>query len=324
MKKVLLLALSASLFASCGLFKESTKDTSHASDKEVNTHSDFPNKNAVANDMQIAKDYTHLPGGLKYRIIKDMPGTQYPNTGDYVELHLSTFIDDSLVFDTRSAMNDKPVPVQIQQVQMNPDLMSAIKKMTAGDSALVYISVDSLLAAGQPNPGWMKPNTEQFLEYRVQLVSVKTAEKVQEEKASAAAQQIAIDDKLIQDYLKQNNIQAIKTPSGLYYTIDRKGDGPKPVAGDKVFVNYTGRLLDGTTFDSNVDPQFNHVEPFTFSLGRSMVIKGWDEGVALLNEGSKATFFIPSGLAYGPDSPSPVIPANAVMVFDVELVDVQK
>lgn len=300
MKKILLIALSAVVVTSCGLFKKTTGQ--HLSNEE----------------------YTSMPGGMKYRIVKDMPGTQYPATGDYVELHLSTLIDDSVIFETRSTMDNKPVPVQLQQPAMATDLMNAVRKLTAGDSAVVLISVDSLLAAGQPNPGWMKPNTDQWLEYRIQLVSVKTADVVQQEKASASAKQVAIDEKLIQDYLKANNIQAIKTPSGIYYTIDRVGDGPKPAVGDKVSVNYTGRLLDGTVFDSNVDPKFNHVEPFTFALGKGMVIKGWDEGVAMLNQGSKATLYIPSGLAYGPDSPSPTIPANAVMVFDVELVEIQK
>jgi FKBP-type peptidyl-prolyl cis-trans isomerase len=86
-------------------------------------------------------------------------------------------------------------------------------------------------------------------------------------------------------------------------------------------MNYTGMTLAGAKFDSNVDPQFNHVQPFWFNLGMGQVIKGWDEGIALMPKGSKGTLYIPSTLAYGAQSPSPLIPANSVLVFDVEVVD---
>jgi FKBP-type peptidyl-prolyl cis-trans isomerase len=85
-------------------------------------------------------------------------------------------------------------------------------------------------------------------------------------------------------------------------------------------MNYTGKLMDGTKFDSNQDSTFHHMEPFTFPIGVGQVIPGWDEGVMLLNKGAKATLFIPSGLAYGEHPPTPAIPANSILVFDVEVV----
>ncbi len=86
-------------------------------------------------------------------------------------------------------------------------------------------------------------------------------------------------------------------------------------------MKYTGKTLDGTPFDSNVDPKFGHVEPFKFVIGTGQVIPGWDEGVALLNKGAKGKLYIPSPLAYGPQGP-PAIGANAVLVFDVEVVNI--
>jgi len=103
--------------------------------------------------------------------------------------------------------------------------------------------------------------------------------------------------------------------------ISKPGTGPNAAAGQKVTVNYTGINMAGETFDSNVDPKFNHVEPFNFDLGNHSVIAGWDEGVALLNKGSKATLYIPSGLAYGPMARGPQIPANSILIFDIELLD---
>jgi FKBP-type peptidyl-prolyl cis-trans isomerase len=133
-----------------------------------------------------------------------------------------------------------------------------------------------------------------------------------------------IDDKLIQDYLKKNNLKAEKTPSGLYYIMTVKGLGENAKPGKKVSMNYTGKTLDGKVFDSNTDTKFNHVQPFTFTLGQGMVIKGWDEGVQLLKLGGRATFIIPSGLAYGASGAGASIPPNAVLLFDVEVLGIDK
>lgn len=90
-------------------------------------------------------------------------------------------------------------------------------------------------------------------------------------------------------------------------------------AGDSVSVNYTGRLEDGTVFDSNVDPKFGHVEPFVFPLGAGRVIAGWDKGIVGMNVGDKKTLTIPPEDAYGASGIPGVIPPNATLVFDVEL-----
>ncbi|MCK4653363.1 MAG: FKBP-type peptidyl-prolyl cis-trans isomerase, partial [Candidatus Cloacimonetes bacterium] len=93
----------------------------------------------------------------------------------------------------------------------------------------------------------------------------------------------------------KNEMQYIITESGLKYIITEKGDGKIPQNGERVKVHYTGTLEDGTKFDSSLD----RGEPFTFELGAGHVIKGWDEGIALLHQGDKATFLIPPELGYG-------------------------
>lgn len=93
-------------------------------------------------------------------------------------------------------------------------------------------------------------------------------------------------------------------------------------AGDKVSMNYTGRLSDGTVFDSNVDPKFNHVEPFLFDLGAGQVIPGWDKGIVGMKVGEKKTLEIPPEDAYGARGIPGVIPPNATLIFDVELVSI--
>ena len=112
--------------------------------------------------------------------------------------------------------------------------------------------------------------------------------------------------------------EVVTTASGLQYEVLEEGKGARPTASDKVKVHYTGRLLDGTVFDSSVE----RGEPATF--GVTQVIPGWVESLQLMNEGSKWRLYIPSKLAYGPNGAGPTIGPNATLIFDVELLEVIK
>lgn len=113
--------------------------------------------------------------------------------------------------------------------------------------------------------------------------------------------------------------QEVTTPSGLKYNDDQVGNGAAPSQGQRVSVHYTGWLTDGTKFDSSRD----RGQPFQFTLGRGEVIKGWDEGVASMKVGGKRKLTIPPELGYGARGAGGVIPPNATLVFDVELLDVK-
>tara|TARA_B100000161_G_C33496425_1_gene389519 strand:+ start:33 stop:1022 length:990 start_codon:yes stop_codon:yes gene_type:complete len=138
-----------------------------------------------------------------------------------------------------------------------------------------------------------------------ELERLETAAKIKAENAKKAIEE-----------LKKG---AIVTESGLAYKITKKGSGPKAVVGKTVSVHYTGKLTDGKKFDSSYDRN----QPIDFPLGEGRVIKGWDEGIALLRVGSKATFIIPPDLAYGTRGAGGVIPPNATLIFEVELVGVK-
>lgn len=131
-----------------------------------------------------------------------------------------------------------------------------------------------------------------------------------EEAAKAAGKQFLSENK------KNEKVQ--ETASGLQYVVEKEGTGAQPTAEDEVTVHYTGKLLDGTVFDSSV----NRGEPATFPLNR--VIPGWTEGVQLMKEGAKYTFFIPSDLAYGPQGVPGAIPPHSTLIFEVELIKVKK
>lgn len=108
----------------------------------------------------------------------------------------------------------------------------------------------------------------------------------------------------------------ITTPSGLKIEFIQEGKGPNPKSGQKVTVHYTGTLMTGKKFDSSRDRN----EPFTFTLNAGQVIRGWDEAVSLMPMGSRAKVTIPPHLGYGPSGAGGVIPPNATLVFDIELI----
>ena len=115
------------------------------------------------------------------------------------------------------------------------------------------------------------------------------------------------------------NGENMKTASGLDYVEVEAGTGAQAAAGKTVSVHYTGKFQDGKVFDSSV----SRGDPLTFRLGVGQVIKGWDEGIALMKVGGKAQLTIPPQLAYGERGASGVIPPNATLIFDVELIAVK-
>lgn len=142
--------------------------------------------------------------------------------------------------------------------------------------------------------------------------------KMQSAEKEASAQVIE-DNAAVEKEFLENNKNAegvITTDSGLQYIIMEEGDGAKPTASDKVKVHYTGTLVDGTVFDSSVQ----RGEPVEFGVGQ--VISGWTEALQLMNKGSKYKLFIPSRLAYGNRGAGNAIQPGAMLIFEVELLDI--
>lgn len=140
-------------------------------------------------------------------------------------------------------------------------------------------------------------------------------EKKQQEAAAAAAK---VNEEAGKSYLEKNGKrpEIVTTPSGLQYEVLEEGTGAQPGPNDQVKVHYTGRLLDGTVFDSSVE----RGEPATF--GVTQVIPGWVEALQLMKAGSKWRLHIPSQLAYGPQAVGGMIGPNSTLIFDVELLEV--
>lgn len=142
---------------------------------------------------------------------------------------------------------------------------------------------------------------------------------MQKEQEEQAARMADVNAKAGREFLLENGkrVEVKTTESGLQYEVLTEGKGAKPTASDKVTVHYTGKLIDGTVFDSSVE----RGEPATF--GVTQVIPGWVEALQLMSEGAKYRLYIPSQLAYGPQGAGPIGP-NQTLIFDVELLKIEK
>jgi len=146
----------------------------------------------------------------------------------------------------------------------------------------------------------------------MQEIFAQLQEDIQNQKKSGVAAEIEKGAKFLEENKKNPEVK--ETASGLQYMVLQEGKGEHPTATSKVTVHYTGKLLDGTVFDSSVD----RGEPITFGLNQ--VIRGWTEGLQLMTPGSKYRLFIPYNLAYGENGAGGMIPGGATLIFDVELI----
>ena len=152
----------------------------------------------------------------------------------------------------------------------------------------------------------------QFTDEQMQQIFMDLQEDIEAKKKSGAAIEIEKGAQFLAENKKNPGVK--ETASGLQYLVLQEGKGEHPTATSKVTVHYTGKLIDGTVFDSSVD----RGEPITFGLNQ--VIRGWTEGLQLMTPGSKYRFFIPYNLGYGEQGAGGMIPGGATLIFDVELI----
>jgi FKBP-type peptidyl-prolyl cis-trans isomerase len=255
--------------------------------------------------------------GLSYVMHKSNKGPKL-KLDDVVTLNLKYITSkDSLVFD--SWKMGKPIQLKIAKSSFKGDLMDGLTLLTVGDSASFLINADSLFTKtfGAPRPAFI--DSSSFLSFTVKVISTTTDAALKAEELKAEKENAMKENEVIAKYIADKQMTPSKSSSGLMYVISEPGTGEQAQAGKTVKVHYTGRLLDGTKFDSSLDRN----EPIEFKLGQGMVIKGWDEGIALLKVGGKALLIIPSDLAYGSRGAGGGIPPFSPFTFEVELVSVQ-
>ena len=258
------------------------------------------------------------PGGFEYTMFKKGTGKKAA-PGDVLTFELHQYVDDSLMVSTRKM--GRP-----QQMQIPPEGSKLMKEQdvlansTVGDSFRTSIKIDTMAQKppGFENSGFVHYD---FLITKIQSMEEITAEQEAKRKEGEVREKEVADkiQPILANY-KSGSLKDLQThPSGMKYVIHEAGSGRQPQNGQGVEVNYYGTLTDGKMFDNS----FGRGEPFTFTVGQGMVIKGWDVGIPLLKEGGKGTLFIPYEMAYGEAGRPPSIPAKSELVFYVELLKVK-
>lgn len=240
-------------------------------------------------------DLTTTASGLQY-VIEEQGSGPTPAAGEVVQVHYAGKLADGTIFDS-SYDRDQPIAFPLGQGLVIPGWDEGISLLTVGSKAKLIVPPE--LAYGEFGAGGVIPPNA-TLYFEVELVDILPG-------SPAAPTQVAEAD-------------LTTTDSGLKYVDLVSGDGPTPAAGQLVAVHYTGWLEDGTKFDSSLD----WGQPFIFPVGQQTVIPGWDEGVTGMKVGSKRQLVIPPQLAYGEEGIDGVIPPNATLIFEVELVEIQQ
>lgn len=260
-------------------------------------------------------EYKKTANGLRYKFIVDSAGKN-GQTGGFLLINFEVRNNkDSVLQSTFKASG--PVPMEIRKDPLKGSLEEGFTLLSQGDSVAFLINSDSIFKkmAGPAPKGVDKGTDLKFIMKVVKYYTVedvkKEQEKMQKERADQqglAMKQLETDTLAILNYLKDKKIKAKKTQNGVYYVVTSAGSGKKVEMGDSLYVDYVGKLLDGKEFDSG--------KGFPVVVGVSQVIYGWHEGLSQLNEGDKATFYIPSPLGYSKQG-SGAIPPDAILIFDV-------
>jgi FKBP-type peptidyl-prolyl cis-trans isomerase len=239
---------------------------------------------------------------------------------------------DSILMASRR-VQAAPVGVLLPENPASASVEEALALLLPGDSAVFRFPADSVFARSfrQPVPPFIR-RAGNVLLLQASAQALKTPAAMQAEQAQAlagqqrqakarAAAQLKKDEAAILAYLKKKKAVARKTPGGTYYLITRPGQGLPPRKGQAVSVLYRGTVLStGKEFDASAR---HGNTPFTFTLGQGQVIAGWDQGIAMLPKGTKAVLYVPSPLGYGERGAGVDITPNAVLRFEVEVVDIK-
>lgn len=269
--------------------------------------------------------YTELESGYAYKLVENVEG-KAPVQGDFMMIDLKSVYEDSLLIE-RFAKDG----FGLDPLRGTPDkLKEVLDQCQEGDSVHVKMSLmEYAMLTRMPITKGM--DTTKSVVMQMRIVEVDNEASIIERRKKA---QMAKDEEIIKKYLADNGLEGERSSDGIYHVVREEGSGPKPQNGQRVSVNYVLRLTDGTLIDTSYedvaraegqwDQRRMPYRPYTFLVGNDNVIDGWHLGIPLVNEGGKGTLLIPSGLGYAARvRPGDPIPPNAVLVFDVEVVEIK-
>jgi len=279
--------------------------------------------------------YKKTKNGLLYRFIDTNPYGKQPSVGDLLVGELVLRLEGDTLF--TNVNNPDRIFQVAEECMFKGDIQEGLLMMHIGDKAIFKISADSISNFVQTSqmPPMYKQGIGQFFYYEVTLMDIVTKDELAEEQASFLEEMsLRKEDEpsRLAKYISEHHITTKPTASGLYIIVNRKGYGPRVSNGKTVIVNYTGRLLDGTLFDTSrkidaieagkVQPGRIY-EPLSYVVGKQPMIKGWDEGIMGQTAGSNITLIMPSELAYGARGAGKDILPYSSIVFNITIESVE-
>ncbi len=263
-------------------------------------------------------EYKKTKSGYTYVFHQDKKGKK-PKVGDEVAYHQIVMKNDTLLQSTWYQQEPRKtvLPPKDSVASPPPPHYEALLLMSPGDSLTIWQTLEQYKQ--EELPRGVHPQ-DTFI-YHLKLFGIRPAKEVQAEKEALIAQGKSLEEEVmpqrIKDYLAGKlDDQITTTASGLKYIIHEQGSGRKVESGNFLAVHYIGFLSDGTVFDKSYKKLYT---PYNLRVDRGNVIKGWDEGLMLLNEGGSMTLFIPYQLAYGVAGSPPTIPEKSELIFHVVL-----
>ena len=265
---------------------------------------------ACNNKNEASGEFQELSEGLSYKVEKANPNGQQVQEGDVLVGEMTVTFDDSVIYDTKGEVKR----IATANPGWKGKVGEGLLKMHVGE--IVTFALDADILAGYLDKNQMpsnyQPNKGQKCYYKINLQDIVTHDEILQEQANWVANMRQMEEEepgLIEDYISENKITQKPTADGIYVIVKKKGNGPKVTIGKQVTVNYTGRLLDSTMFDSSresdarigeiYDSRHQYV-PFTFVIGKDQrIIQGWHKGLMNLPAGSEVQLIIPSKEAYG-------------------------
>ncbi len=281
------------------------------------------------------QDFKKDKDGTEYKIISNSSGKKAV-AGDVMQVNVYAKYKDSMLFSSIEKSMPRFLPYDTAQ------LPSYFKEIHEGDSLVLRQSTDSLIKYGQAAPFMKKGNylvqsfkivkllpsreaadsVAKTFEANAMIIHRKDIIDKVEKDMSSNDSLVKADEQIIKDYMAKNNLTGTKTKWGTYVVIDSAGTGPTLSDTDVAVIEYTGRTLDDSTFDSNTIPKFGHPQPLYVDMSEYRVIAGWIDGLKLMRKGTKGKLLVPSYLAYGANGAPPRIAPNSNLVFDIKVTDV--
>ena len=267
-------------------------------------------------------EFVQLESGLGFRYVDKLEGNK-PRVGDIMKVNMSHYLGDSLIFESQ----DGGIFLNPNQ-GTPPSLSQALNMCGAGDSVQIQMSLGEYgkMISLPMSP---KMDTSQIVVWSIRVEEVENESTLLERMTK---EQTTIDEKLIQEYVVNNNLEPNVTDEGVYYLTLKDGNGQFPKQGDRVYVNYTVTRLDGFVVDTSredvarANNQYSERRtyvPYDFELGARGIIEGWNIGIPMFSKGGRGTLLVPSEFAYAGRGKGAEVPPNTVLVFDIELVDIK-